>query len=143
MTYDLLDCMICVLAGIDPHCVCSQASVPSVPLALGSGLVLEGCWQRRQCPAGYKGVGWGWSIWGFPYDPLLTPMLLHRSHLSPACLLALQHSSGRRRCLCLLALVPSHSLLPRHGAARKSRQFHLHSAGPLPCTDPRMARIYA
>lgn len=86
MTYDLLDRTICAMTGIDPHCVCSQASVPSVPVALGSGLVLEGCWQRRQCPAGYKGVGWGWSIWGFPYDPLLTPMLLHRSHLSPACL---------------------------------------------------------
>lgn len=93
------------------HCICSWVLVPPVLLAPGSGLVLEGCWQCRQCPAGW-GVGWGSSIWGFPYDPLLTPMLLHRSHLSPACLPALQHSSGRRRCLCLLAARTGSLTLP-------------------------------
>lgn len=68
-------------------------------------------------------------------------MLLHRIHLLPACLPALQHSSGRWKCLCLLAPVPSRSLLPRHRAVEKSRQLHCHSAGSLPCTYPCMNGI--
>lgn len=60
-------------------------------------------------------------------------MLLHRSDLFPACLPRplCTNSSGRRRRLCLLALVPSHSLLPRHRAVQESRQLHCHSAGPI------------
>lgn len=68
-------------------------------------------------------------------------MLLHRIHLLPACLPALQHSSGRWKCLCLLAPVPSRSLLPRHRVVEKSRQLHCHSAGSLPCTYPCMNGI--
>lgn len=68
-------------------------------------------------------------------------MLLHRIHLLPACLPALQHSSGRWKCLCLLAPVPSRSLLPRHRSVEESRQLHCHSAGSLPCTYPCMNGI--
>ncbi len=80
MTFDLLECTICVKAEIVPHklethCICSRVLVPSVLLAAGSGLVLEGCWQCRQFPAGSGGV-WGG---GRPYGDFLM------THFLPPC----------------------------------------------------------
>ncbi|KAK5850548.1 hypothetical protein PBY51_001417 [Eleginops maclovinus] len=49
------------------------------------------------------GVWGAWSsIWGFPYDPFLTPMLSRRSHLSrlPA-FPALQHFVGQKEACAL------------------------------------------
>lgn len=53
--YDSLECTMSAMAKFVHYELashCSQAFVPSVLLALGFGLVLEGCWQRRQCPVG-------------------------------------------------------------------------------------------
>ena len=51
-------------------------------LAPGPGFVLRAAQQGKMVLL----VEGGGPVWGFPYDPLLTPMLLHRSHLSLACL---------------------------------------------------------
>lgn len=41
----------------------------------------QGCWQPSQGPLGLVGDSRGASIWDFPHDPLITPMLLQWSHV--------------------------------------------------------------